>query len=76
MNWRYEIPCRQYFLVYAILYTVRDGVSHGLNGGYIYINIYLLNAWPNNGIVALWKSKIPADVMGPGVQSILSSLHH
>ena len=34
MNWR------QYFLVYAILYTVRDGVPHGLNGGYIYINIY------------------------------------
>ena len=28
------------FLVYAILYTVRDGVPHGVNGCYIYINIY------------------------------------
>ena len=64
------------FLVYAILYTVRDGVPHGLNGGYIYINIYQLSAWPNIGIVALCKSKIPADIMGPGVQSILSPQHH
>ena len=53
----YEIQCRQYFLVYAILYTVRDGVPHGLNGGYMYTNIYYLSARPNIGIVALCKSE-------------------
>ena len=64
MNGRYEIQWRQYFSVYAILYTVRDDVPHGFNGGYIYLNIYSLSAWPNIGIFALCKSKIPADIMG------------
>ena len=42
---------------------MRDGVQHGLNGGYLYIFIYRLRAWPNIGTVALWRSKILADIM-------------
>ena len=30
---------------------MRDGVQHGLNGGYLYIFIYRLSAWPNSGTV-------------------------
>ena len=44
---------------------MRDGVQHGLNGGYLYIFISHLSAWSIIGKGALWRSKIPADVMGP-----------
>ena len=43
---------------------MRDGARHGLNGGYRYIFIYQLSAWPYIGIVALWRPLIPADIMG------------
>ena len=50
---------------------MRDGVQHGLNGGYLYIFISHLSAWLIIGKGALWRSKIPADVMGPGFNASL-----
>ena len=47
---------------------VMGGVRQGLNGDYV---ITQLSAWVNIGKAALLRSKIPADVMGPGVQSII-----
>ena len=47
-----------------------------INGGNLYIFIYPLSAWPNMGIVALWRSKILADIMGSGVQSIVGPKHY
>ena len=45
---------------------MRYGVQHGLNGGYLYIFISHLSAWLIIGKGALWRSKIPTDVVGPG----------
>ena len=50
---------------------MRDGVHHGLNGGYLYIFNSHLSAWPIIGKGALWRSKIPVDVMGPGFNASL-----
>ena len=41
-------------------------------GGYLYIFISHLSAWPIIGKGVLWRFKIPADVKGPGVQCIIS----
>ena len=50
---------------------MRDGVQHGLNGDYLYTFISHLSAWLIIGKGALWMSKIPADVMGPGFNASL-----
>ena len=50
---------------------MRDGVQHGLNGGYLYIFIPHLSAWLIIGKGAPRRSKIPADVMGPGFYASL-----
>ena len=50
---------------------MRDGVQHGLNGGYLYIFISHLSAGLINGKGAPWRSKISADVMGPGFNASL-----
>ena len=42
-----------------------------LHGGYLYIFISHLSAWLIIGKSALWRSKIPADVMGPGFNASL-----